>query len=345
MKKFFFLFIFFNSTIYFSQNLYTKDNVNLGDKSIFLNSCIDGFDKETIDLNGININKYQYCSCVCDNLIPQILSTELIEAVKNDDVVSLFLKDNNFNLIYKCVEEHMNIEDDYVYSNNKLNEYSKEVGVKTCVNEVLRLPDQDHYWTESDAEKYCSCAINSLYSKGYTFKDLQQASDESSIAFNEIVMPCVGKVFNKLESTLNQFENSYIPEDISGSVSSSEIHLIDYSNAFKIKIEIDGVVKYFLFDTGASDLVIDRNFERELLISGAIDRNSYLGKSKYVLANNEEISADIIKVNNLKIGGFVLDNVLIAVVEEGGMLCGKSLLDKFRNWEFNKLNNSLILFK
>ena len=52
MKKFFFLYIFFNSTIYFSQNLYTKDKVNLGDKSVFLNSCIDGFDKETIDLNG-----------------------------------------------------------------------------------------------------------------------------------------------------------------------------------------------------------------------------------------------------------------------------------------------------
>ena len=60
MKKFFFLFIFFYSTIYFSQNLYTKDNVNLGDKSVFLNSCMDGFDKETIDLNGINVNKYQY---------------------------------------------------------------------------------------------------------------------------------------------------------------------------------------------------------------------------------------------------------------------------------------------
>ena len=239
----------------------------------------------------------------------------------------------------------MNIEDDYVYSNNKLKEYSKEFGVKTCVNEVLRLPDEDYYWSKLDAEKYCSCAINSLYSKGYTFKDLQEASDESSVAFNEIVMPCVGKVFNKLESTLNQFENSYIPEDISGSVSSSEIRLIDYSNAFKIKIEIDGVVKYFLFDTGASDLVIDRNFERELLISGAIDKNSYLGKSKYVLANNEEIIADIIKVNNLKIGDFILNNVVIAVVEEGGMLCGKSLLDKFRNWEFNKLNNSLILFK
>ena len=50
MKKLFFLFVFFYSTIYFSQNLYTKDNVNLGDKSVFLNSCIDGFDKETFYL-------------------------------------------------------------------------------------------------------------------------------------------------------------------------------------------------------------------------------------------------------------------------------------------------------
>ena len=330
---------------FFSQNIYTKDNIDLGEKFMFLKSCIDGFDKENINLNGMIINKNQYCSCFCDNVIPHILSIELLEAIKNDNILSLFFEGNNRNLMLRCIENHVKIKDDYVFSNNELNVFQKEFTIKNCVEEVLGSLDQGQNWTKSNAEKYCTCAMNSLYSKGYTFKDIQDIENESSIAFNEIVMPCIKKVSNKLDNPSKKFENRYIASDISGPVSSSEIRLIDYSDGFKIKIEIEGIVKYFLFDTGAADLVINRNFERELLLSGAIDKNNYQGKSKYVLADNREVIADILNIKNLKIGDFILNNVYIAVLDEGGMLCGKSFLDKFKNWEFNKKKSTLTIYK
>ena len=56
-KKLFFILILI-SKFGFSQNVYTKDQINLGDRSVFINSCVDGFESETIDLNGINVNKY-----------------------------------------------------------------------------------------------------------------------------------------------------------------------------------------------------------------------------------------------------------------------------------------------
>ena len=330
----------------FSQDIYTKDGVKLGDRSVFINSCVKGFEKETIDLNGITVNKNNYCSCVCDNLMPKLTSTEIFVAMQSNDMQSLFLKDKNFKILMDCVEDHMKVEDHYVFKEDNFSDMDKLFAVKSCVDEMM-VPNDDYIWTKAEAEEYCECAMENLYSKGYTFKDLMQASDEDSKAFNEIVIPCLTKIFNpESTSAINQFPNTYVKNDIIGSSLFSEIKLIDYlGQGYKIKIEIDGLTKYFLFDTGASDLIIDRDFERDLLINGSINKGSYVGKGVYIMANNQEVVADIIKVNNLKIGDYTLNNVHIAVIEEGGMLCGKSLFDKFKTWRFQELDHKIVLFK
>ena len=342
-KKLFFIIILI-SKFGFTQNVYTEDHINLGDRSIFINSCVDGFEKETIDLNGINVNKHKYCSCVCDKVIPLIKSEELFEAVKKNDIVSLLLNEPHLTKLLNCVEGNMSIDEDYVFKSNKYNEKTLDISIKTCMNEILQNPD-DYQWTQSEAKEYCDCAINNLYSKGYTYKDLLEVTDENSVAFNEIVIPCMSNILNDESSSLDVSENIYNPADIKGNSLYSKIKLINYSNSYKIKIEIGGVVKYFLFDTGAADLVIDRDFERELLINGVINKDSYIGKSQYILANNEEVKADIIKVNNLKIGDYILSNTYIAVIDEGGMLCGISLLNKFKKWNIDTPKNELILYR
>ena len=41
----------------------------------------------------------------------------------------------------------------------------------------------------------------------------------------------------------------------------------------------------------------------------------------------------------------VSDDVMVAVIDEGGMLCGKSLFDKFRTWKFYENDRKLIVYK
>ena len=105
----------FAFTVSSSQAVFTKDGVKLGDRSNFINSCIGGFDKDDIDLNGISVNKYKYCSCVCDNLIPEVTSDEILIAMKTDDLSSLFSKDQNLKIIMQCVDGNMKLEDDFVF--------------------------------------------------------------------------------------------------------------------------------------------------------------------------------------------------------------------------------------
>ncbi len=329
------------------QTIMTKDNKSLGEKSAFISSCLEGFEKQTVNLNGIEVKTYSYCSCVCDNIIPQLTSDEIIKAMKEDDLKSLFFKDGNLEILMNCVEANMKINDDYQFNSDNQTELSRELQIKSCINEVMSNKD-DFKWTQAQAEVYCSCAMDKLYSEGYTYKDLQQIENEDSKTFNEIVVPCISQVINssnQLNEELN-YVNKYDKKDIIGEVSFSKVKLIDYLGlGYKIKLDIDGVIKYFLFDTGASDLVINREFERELLINGSLNKDSYLGKDIYLMANNEEVSADIAIIDKIKIGDYTVNNVYVAIIDKGSLLCGKGLFDKFKSWEFKKDISTLILFK
>ncbi len=53
----------------------------------------------------------------------------------------------------------------------------------------------------------------------------------------------------------------------------------------------------------------------------------------------------MIKVNRINLGDYTINNVIVAVIDEGGMLCGKSLFDKFRTWKFYENDRKLIVYK
>jgi len=244
----------------------------------------------------------------------------------------------------KCLEGNYKINDDYKFEQTDNPELQKKVGIKTCVNEIINDVEMKEIWTKELAEEYCACAINKLLSAGYTYKDILEIEDENSSTFNEIAVPCVPE----LVKTRKEFRssNAYNINDIKDGSYRSLIPLTDYfGKGYKVKITIAGVSKYYLFDTGASDLIIDRDTERELLLNGVLKRENYLNKTEYTLANNQTVKGQMVKVDNIVIGDYTLNNVVIAIIDEGSLLCGKSFLDKFQKWEIDKQNNVLILYK
>lgn len=327
-----------------AQVVKSKDGVSLGKRREFISSCTNSADEKLMNINGLEVEAYKYCACVCDNLLPTLNSWEMVKAVKENNVMDLFLKDENLEIIMKCLEGNFKIEEDYKFSNSDYPELQNKIGIKNCVDEIMNDEEMKDIWTYELAEQYCDCAINRMFSAGYTYKDILEIEDENSASFNEIVMPCVAETLK--DKTEFKSSNTYNIDDIKGGGYRSLIPLIDYlEQGYKIKITISGVTKYYLFDTGASDLIIDRDTERELLLNGVLKRENYLGKTEYTLANNQTIQAQEVKVNNIIIGDYTLNNVVIAIIDEGSLLCGKSFLDKFKKWEIDKQNNFLILYK
>jgi clan AA aspartic protease (TIGR02281 family) len=328
----------------FAQKIKTKDGVVIGERNDFILTCTKGAEKKMIQFNGFEFEAKNYCTCVCDNLIPQIYNWEMEKAMKENKIADLFLKDKNLDILMKCLDGNYKIDDDFKFQYYENPDLQKKVGIKSCMNEILDDVEKRGIFTKAQAELYCECAVIKLFDKGYTYKEMLEIEDENSEIFNEIALPCLNEALNS--NPEYQSANSYNTNDIVGGSYRTLIPLVDYlGQGYKLKINISGISKYFLFDTGASDLIIDRETERELLINGALKKDSYLEKTEYVMANNKKIKGQLVKVNNVTIGDYKVNNVIISVIEEGSLLCGKSFLDKFKNWEIDKINKTLILYK
>ena len=333
--------------IIFGQSVYTKDNMLIGDRQQFINTCAKSGDK-VISINGIDIEMKDYCSCACDKLIPELYSWEMIDAYENNAIMDLFTKEKNLKILLDCANSHINIHDNFKFGQKSFEEYTDSeisIAVKSCVFETERDSELTDLFTYNQRKSYCRCAIEKLIREGFTFGQLKMIEDENSEVFNEITLPCVENIL--IESEKNKgFFNEYIPEDISGDKYMSEIKLSNYlGTGYKIKINVDGVVKYFLFDTGATDLIIDGKMERELIFNGSITKEDYVGEQEFILADNSEVIARVIKLNNIKIGDYVVDNVIVSVIDGGSLLCGLGLLNKFRKWDFVKESEILNIYK
>lgn len=333
---------FFSLT--FAQNVKTKDGVSLGERKSFIKSCTKGADEGTMKVNGIEINTLKYCSCVCDKLIPTINSYDLEAAYKNNKITELFLEEKNFKIVMGCLEGNYKIDESYTFSDSSNTDLVQRTAISTCVETIMGDKENLNTWNRKMAEDYCNCAVTKLYSKGYTYKDIQSIEDETSPAYNEIAVPCMNEAMKSRPA--DKSSNSYTEADIRGDVAISKVELIDYlGQGYKVKITIDGITKYYLFDTGASDLIIDREMERELLINGSIKKSDYLDIQEYTMANNEVVKGQMVRLKNVKIGDFTVNNVVGAVIENGSLLCGKGFLDKFKKWELDKEKKLLILYK
>ena len=81
----FLLYIITNVVPCFGQIVKSKDGVSLGKRSEFISACTKGADKKLMNINGLEIESYKYCACVCDNLIPTINSWEMEKAMKENN--------------------------------------------------------------------------------------------------------------------------------------------------------------------------------------------------------------------------------------------------------------------
>ncbi len=357
MKKLLYLFLllFFYGNV-FSQPIKSKDGIIIGDRKDFISTCSLAGQKQSPNFNiGVTeIGWEEYCSCVVDKIIPNISSYEMALAISKNDIMGLFLKQENLDIIMNCVEGFfLNNEKDLINfelspdNDPRLAKIQKDLAVKECIKEVKSI-EQDLFYledslTEKQVEEYCNCTVEKMFEGGYTYGDMLDIENENSATYNEIVVPCLSKIL-KTDTDLNKKTISNL--SITGGGASSRIPLTNYfGEGYKLKINIGGIERYFLLDTGASDIIIDRDVERELLLNGLLSREDYLGKSEYIMANNQVIDAQVVRVDKITIGDYTIKNVELSIIDSGALLCGISFLDMFKKWEIDKNSNTLILYK
>lgn len=150
----------------------------------------------------------------------------------------------------------------------------------------------------------------------------------------------------KIEGNYN-YENIYNPMDINSNESSQIIELIKGdANMHLIDVEFNGVKETFIFDTGASNIFMNPSLLNKIKLSGAKVESLNITGSEAEIANGDLIPIEYVRISNVKIGNFILDNLIVSVSydDKSSLLFGKGALNKFKNYSFSK-DGSLTLVK
>ena len=327
-----------------AQTVKTKDGLVIGKRDSFISACSNNVEKE-MKIRSIKMDAVKYCICFSDNVIPTIDSRDFSKNMTQNDMLEILFSDANFDKMNTCLKESVtSVDNDFKFGQTNNPQTEVTVGVKMCVSEVMQHKEVTDIMTKEQIQGYCECALGKVVANGYTLKDLESIEDTNSTGYNEIVVPCMNSII-KSASALKRTTPMHAT-DLSGNSHRSTVPLVDlYGTGYKVKISVGGISKYFLLDTGATDLVIDRETEKELLIKGFLKKDSYLNKTEYTLANKQKVTAQMVSIDNVVIGDYTLNNVVVAIIDDSLLLCGKSFLDKFSKWELDKNSKLLVLTK
>ena len=335
-KKIVILFLLFYQFI-FSQidenNLYFKCGTLFGNKYELATACAKNVEKKySKNFKKQDYkNQFDYCSCFLTLVAKNYTfeeANEVLKNHKNDFLLALLNNPNNKKIIdeLKICGSYIGQDLKNDYDLSKDSDQFEEVIKKVCEYDFENTSNINK--NKYNIDVYCECLSNELANKGLKISEFKDFKDSNSVLYNEIITKCINK--SKIE--------------INDVISENNFEYINLINNEKVKIEIGNISKYFIIDTGASNMSISGNLERELLLEGLIKKEDYLKDENYILANGSEIKCKMIKLNNVKIGSFIVHNVKIAIINNNDtdLLLGKSFLEKFNLWYI--INNASKLY-
>ncbi|MGB3466009.1 MAG: retropepsin-like aspartic protease [Cyclobacteriaceae bacterium] len=117
------------------------------------------------------------------------------------------------------------------------------------------------------------------------------------------------------------------------------------SGLYHMDASLNGLNGNFIFDTGASGIVINGSFYNKLLTGGQITRSDYKGPVRSIIADGSVVEGSLYNINKLETGNLVLHNVEVTVMPRmnAGMLIGQSFLAQFGKVTLDFDNSRLIL--
>lgn len=112
---------------------------------------------------------------------------------------------------------------------------------------------------------------------------------------------------------------------------------------YKVPVTIGGEKWDYIIDSGSTFLTIDENIENNLINMGIIRSIDYDGMVTVELADGRKKNYKKLVLPVLNLGNIRVTNIEAIVIEDGNLLLGKSVLNKFKSWRIDNLKSELIL--
>lgn len=133
---------------------------------------------------------------------------------------------------------------------------------------------------------------------------------------------------------------------VSGSETTENINLESYGGVYKVWVKIGTLNKHFVLDSGASEIYLSKDTERELIDNRIIKQEDYIEPGLYKLADGSIIKCRRLVIPEMTIGNYKVKNVKASIgVSESTLLLGRSFLDNFKKWTIDNSKKELHLEK
>lgn len=125
----------------------------------------------------------------------------------------------------------------------------------------------------------------------------------------------------------------------------TKVKLTKKGGVYKVPVQInEGLVIDFIFDSGASDVLISSDIFSTLIKQGKIDKSDILGYEYYKIADGSTVKQVSIMLRKLQIGQIVVNNVKASVgTSITPLLLGQSFMQKFKQFTIDNENGLLLI--
>jgi clan AA aspartic protease (TIGR02281 family) len=117
------------------------------------------------------------------------------------------------------------------------------------------------------------------------------------------------------------------------------------SNLYEVICSVNGVPMKFIYDTGASGVLLSRTEADFLLKNDYLKSSDFGGKVRSKIANGSIVEGISLKIRKFKIGDFELDNIEGTIIDNADvdLLLGQSVLQKFGKIEIDNEKSIMII--
>jgi hypothetical protein len=323
--------LFFSLEYCFGQtSIHTKEGRAILNYRSLITNCVKSFNKDKTDKTVLAI-----CECQVSKLDYHFTNKQYKQFTSNGsiDIAALVKEDTAFEKEFQAC---------FVNSGQTMLLQAEGFEKDYLSNCIKNLQSSTEKSLDPDRlSKFCNCQLELVKQKKLTDSELETLTNPNSVLFYEMMYKC-GSPFDdgkKEEQNWNpQFAN-----DITGPVGDT-LDILTLNGLTYIKIKVGSLIQIWLFDTGASDLLINKEMETLLKEQNIMNEKNYIGIGEYEMANGMIDACRKYRINDVQIGNFHVNNVIVAVTDKGKrIIVGKALLNKFREWNLNNKKNALVL--
>ncbi|MEI8202789.1 MAG: retropepsin-like aspartic protease [Bacteroidota bacterium] len=310
--------IFLFSILSLCEHKVISQQLTLNETMIYINQALPKINK--LSITGDGFLEFIGLSILNNNCTYKVhISDIYIPTNENHPVITLSYNKDTWEVTLRCVNSIDN--EKFIHSDDP-----------SCIQTIFSSNDKSFVsyfdMRTKEGDKYSTEKLaNALIY-------LKELAIENGLAERKDNDPFAPKNYNSVKKEIRSTSNS------------GAIKLQRQNGVYYISIIIGGIKRKFILDSGASEVSISSELEKELIKIGIIKKGSYLSSGLYRIADGSIVECKRVKIPQITIGNFMIKNIIASVgVGSSSLLLGKSVLDKFKKWTIDNSTETLNLVK